>query len=67
MAVTVSNVTVIITDYKLLNPGHSPSVTPERTSPVSPADSKPDSKPDPGPSNSSEINGNGAAFEDVSS
>lgn len=63
MAVTVSNVTVIITDYKLLNPGHSPSVTPERTSPVSPADSK----PDPGPSNSSEINGNGAAFEDVSS
>ena len=33
MAVTVGNITVIITDYKLLKPENSPSVTPERNSP----------------------------------
>lgn len=33
MAVTVGNITVIITDYKLLKPENSPSVTPDRNSP----------------------------------
>ena len=34
MAVTVGNITVIITDYKLLKPENSPSMTPERNSPA---------------------------------
>ncbi|KXJ13503.1 YY1-associated factor 2 [Exaiptasia diaphana] len=61
MAVTVGNVTVIITDYKLLKPGHSPS-SPEGSSPVS------EESFDPGPSNISlEFVGNGTNQEIESS
>lgn len=61
MAVTVGSVTVIITDYKLLKPGSSPSGTPEGNSPVS------EGSYDPGPSNVSlECIGNGTTVEDSS-
>lgn len=47
MAVTVGNITVIITDYKLLKPENSPSVTPDRNSPGLMSE---DSADNPGPS-----------------
>ena len=38
MAVTVGSVTVIITDYKLLEPEQSPSGTPDGNSPIQTSD-----------------------------
>lgn len=63
MAVTVGNITVIITDYKLLKPENSPSVTPDRNSP------RPLSEDnmDPGPSLGCEYTSNGVNNQEDSS
>ena len=62
MAVTVGNITVIITDYKLLKPENSPSMTPER---ISPAPTSEDNA-DPGPSLGTE-HSNGVSNQEGSS
>ena len=62
MAVTVSDVTVIITDYKLLSPAQSPPVTPDTASPASSVENR----PEPGPSSSADVNGNSTAVEEAS-
>ena len=64
MAVTVGNITVIITDYKLLKPENSPSVTPDRNSPGPPSEDN----DDPGPLHGSElISSNGVNDQEDSS
>lgn len=63
MAVTVGNITVIITDYKLLKPENSPSVTPDRNSPGPLSEDN----TDPGPSLGSEYTSNGVNNQEDSS
>lgn len=64
MAVTVGNITVIITDYKLLKPENSPSVTPDRNSPGPLSEDN----TDPGPSLGSEnMTSNGVNNQEDSS
>ena len=63
MAVTVGNITVIITDYKLLKPENSPSVTPDRNSPGPLSEDN----ADPGPSLGSECTSNGVNNQEDSS
>ena len=63
MAVTVGNITVIITDYKLLKPENSPSVTPDRNSPGPLSEDN----ADPGPSLGSEYTSNGVNNQEDSS
>ena len=63
MAVTVGNITVIITDYKLLKPENSPSVTPDRNSPGLLSEDN----TDPGPSLGPEYTSNGVNNQDDSS
>ena len=62
MAVTVGNITVIITDYKLLKPENSPSMTPERNSPAPTSEDN----ADPGPSLGTE-HSNGVSNQEGSS
>ncbi|KAJ7376387.1 YY1-associated factor 2 [Desmophyllum pertusum] len=63
MAVTVGNITVIITDYKLLKPENSPSVTPDRNSPGPLSEDN----TDPGPSLGLEYTSNGVNNQEDSS
>lgn len=62
MAVTVGSITVIITDYKLLKPENSPSVTPDRNSPGPTSEDN----ADPGPSYGTE-HSNGVSYQEDSS
>ena len=63
MAVTVGSITVIITDYKLLKPENSPSVTPDRNSPGPTSE---DNADNPGPSYGTE-HSNGVSYQEDSS
>ena len=66
MAVTVGNVTVIITDYKLLEPEQSPLGSPERNSPVPPMELNSTDNQLPSISNNESILSDGGSREEDS-